>query len=104
LSTFIEDAKDQDSSGLALILNCHFPYLSLYTPFITAYPTAMTTIIKLQAENVAFAEFIKMKEADPLCRRLGLQAWLLTIVQRCPRYLLMLKVWRKSSQSPDPLK
>ena len=40
----------------------------------------------------AFSNFIHTQEADPRCGKLGLRDWLLTIVQRCPRYLLLLKV------------
>jgi hypothetical protein len=44
------------------------------------------------ANNAAFANFIRTQEADPRCGKFGLRDWLLTIVQRCPRYLLLIKV------------
>ncbi|KAJ7686907.1 hypothetical protein B0H17DRAFT_1203925 [Mycena rosella] len=38
----------------------------------------------------AFAQYLLAREADPRCGRLKLRDWLLTIVRRCPRYLLLL--------------
>jgi FYVE, RhoGEF and PH domain containing 5/6 len=74
----------------------HFPYLSLYTPFITSFPTTVSALADLISPSSAsysqpFATFIATKESDPLCGKLKLRDWLLTIVQRCPRYLLLLK-------------
>jgi FYVE/RhoGEF/PH domain-containing protein 5/6 len=75
-------------SGLLL---AHFPYLSLYNPFVTAFPAAMGSLGALQVARPAFAAFVARQEADERCGRLKLRDWLLTIVQRCPRYLLLLK-------------
>lgn len=107
------------------VLLAHFPYLSLYTPFITAFPhtlAALNTLLtpsyhyrqqaraqtraaaaRAQSATSAspakgselkyerrFAEFVATQEKDPRCGRLTLRDWLLTIVQRCPRYLLLL--------------
>ncbi|KDQ15662.1 hypothetical protein BOTBODRAFT_31546 [Botryobasidium botryosum FD-172 SS1] len=83
-----------DSNGLPPIselLSSHFPYLSLYTPFVTAFPAATSALISLTVSNPAFGAFMKGQEADPCCKKLGLRDWLLTVVQRCPRYLLLLK-------------
>lgn len=89
---------DQPISSLLL---SHFPYLSLYTPFVTAFPTTISSLISLSSPpspnhpnplyKPAFAAFLKQHETDPRCGKLGLRDWLLTIVQRCPRYLLLLK-------------
>ena len=70
----------------------HFPYLSLYTPFVTSFPTVLTSLTNLMNTSPTFANFIHTQEADPRCGKLSLRDWLLTIVQRCPRYLLLLKV------------
>ncbi|KAL0955221.1 hypothetical protein HGRIS_004123 [Hohenbuehelia grisea] len=86
---------------LSPILLSHFPYLSLYTPFVTAFPSTVATLNNLASPttgtapnasyNPVFASFIASREADPRCGKLKLRDWLLTIVQRCPRYLLLLK-------------
>ncbi|TCD62196.1 hypothetical protein EIP91_007229 [Steccherinum ochraceum] len=73
------------------ILLSHFPYLSLYTPFVTSFPDMLSSYTSLLSKNPAFSYFISTQEADPRCAKLKLRDWLLTIVQRCPRYLLLLK-------------
>lgn len=100
--------------NLSPLLNDHFPYLSMYTPFVTAFPASLSLLTALsvpppshaqssfqrQAPSMSglksydpvFALWLKEKEADPVCKRLKLRDWMLTIVQRCPRYLLLIKV------------
>lgn len=102
------------------ILLSHFPYLSMYNPFVTAFPSSLSLLTALSTpppsllhsafprplstgSNVrtydqAFATWLKMKEADPICRRLKLRDWMLSIIQRCPRYLLLIKVGRNVIQ------
>ena len=43
--------------------------------------------------DTKFTDFLATQEADPRCGKfkLKLRDWLLTIVQRCPRYLLLLE-------------
>ncbi|KAF7974139.1 hypothetical protein HWV62_13369 [Athelia sp. TMB] len=77
--------------AMSSTLLSHFPYLSLYTPFVTSFPAAMSALNALLAANAQFRQFVARQEADEQCGRLKLRDWLLTIVQRCPRYLLLLK-------------
>ncbi|KAJ3806177.1 hypothetical protein F5876DRAFT_50523, partial [Lentinula aff. lateritia] len=87
---------------LSTVLLTHFPYLSLYTPFITAFPqilSALNTLLtpthyyrqRARAQTRAAAHFVATQEKHPRCGKLQLRDWLLTIVQRCPRYLLLLR-------------
>jgi hypothetical protein len=48
-----------------------------------------------------FATFILNQELDQRCGKLKLRDWLLTIVQRCPRYLLLLKDLIKYTEEED---
>ncbi|KAJ3997982.1 hypothetical protein F5050DRAFT_1315238 [Lentinula boryana] len=113
---------------LSPLLLTHFPYLSLYTPFIAAFSqtlAALNTLLtpshyyrqqsraqtrsavaRAQSSmpssltspsrgtelryNKRFADFVATRETHPRCGKLQLRDWLLTIVQRCPRYLLLL--------------
>ena len=59
----------------------------------------MTTFIDT---NAGFSAFIARQEADPRCGKLKLRDWLLTIVQRCPRYLLLLKDLINCTDVEDP--
>ena len=49
---------------------------------------APTLMLNPTVDQVAISA---QQEADPRCGKLKLRDWLLTIVQRCPRYLLLLK-------------
>ncbi|KAL0567367.1 hypothetical protein V5O48_014626 [Marasmius crinis-equi] len=103
------------SIPLSPLLLSHFPYLSLYTPFISSFSTTLSTLNNLitphsptaggngQLEySSRFAQFVKQQEADPRCGKLKLRDWLLTIVQRCPRYLLLLKDLISCTNPGDP--
>ncbi|KAI0066576.1 hypothetical protein BV25DRAFT_1849149 [Artomyces pyxidatus] len=98
--------SSQDSSTapphLSPVLLSHFPYLSLYTPFVTSFHTSVSALTGLLTSNAAFSAFVAKQEADPQCGKLKLRDWLLTIVQRCPRYLLLLKDLIGCTDPEDP--
>ena len=87
---------------LSPVLLSHFPYLSLYTPFVTSFSVSSTALTTLIITNAAFSAFITRQESDPRCGKLKLRDWLLTIVQRCPRYLLLLKDLINCTNVEDP--
>ncbi|EJD38772.1 hypothetical protein AURDEDRAFT_187630 [Auricularia subglabra TFB-10046 SS5] len=98
-------ALEGASSGegrLGDVLLAHFPYLSLYTPFVTAFGNTLATLAQHQASGGAFATWLKAREADPACKSLGLRDWLLSIIQRCPRYLLLIKDLIAATDQRDP--
>ena len=88
--------------SLAPVLISHFPYLSLYTPFITNFPEVMAKLLELQVSNERFGDFVREREVAPKCAKLKLRDWMLTIVQRCPRYLLLLKDLIGCTDPEDP--
>ncbi|KAI6029945.1 hypothetical protein BKA83DRAFT_4225760 [Pisolithus microcarpus] len=83
------------STPLSAVLLLYFPYLSLYTPFITSFPASLTFLTSLSSigasPNPHFTAFLRTQESHPCCAHLRLSDYLLTPVQRCPRYLLLLK-------------
>ena len=87
---------------LSPVLLSHFPYLPLYTPFVTSFSASSAALTTLINTNAAFSAFIAGQEADPRCGKLKLRDWLLTIVQRCPRYLLLLKDLINCTDVEDP--
>jgi FYVE/RhoGEF/PH domain-containing protein 5/6 len=87
---------------LSPILLSHFPYLSLYTPFVTSFSASLVALTTFINTNTSFSAFIARQEADPRCGKLKLRDWLLTIVQRCPRYLLLLKDLINCTDVDDP--
>ncbi|EAU89965.2 rho guanine nucleotide exchange factor [Coprinopsis cinerea okayama7 len=105
-------ALEKSRDSVTQLLLSHFPYLSLYNPFITQFSSIISSLTDLVTVptlarpnpqyNATFAAFLKEKEADPRCGKLKLRDWLLTIVQRCPRYLLMLKDLINNTDPDDP--
>lgn len=87
---------------LSPALISHFPYLSLYTPFVTTFPTVLSRLAALSVSNATFDTFVKAQESDERCGKLKLRDWLLTIVQRCPRYLLLIKDLIGCTDTEDP--
>lgn len=94
--------SDQEVPPLSPVLLSHFPYLSLYTPFVSSFPDALDSYAALLAKHHAFATFMTTQEADARCGKLKFRDWLLTIVQRCPRYLLLLKDLIHCTNPDDP--
>ena len=95
-------AEGGRSPPLSSILLSHFPYLSLYSPFVTSFDTSLSSYMELIATKPDFAAFITKQEADPRCGNLKLRDWLLSIIQRCPRYLLLLKDLISCTSTDDP--
>lgn len=105
-------ALETSRDAVGPLLLSHFPYLSLYTPFITQFSSTISSLTDLVAVptparpnphySARFAGFLQARENDPRCGKLKLRDWLLTIVQRCPRYLLMLKDLIKNTPPDDP--
>ena len=58
--------------------------------------------MELLATKPGFAAFIAKQEADSRCGNLKLRDWLLSIIQRCPRYLLLLKDLISCTSTEDP--
>ncbi|KIM31655.1 hypothetical protein M408DRAFT_327129 [Serendipita vermifera MAFF 305830] len=93
--------------AVAALLAQHVPFFSMYTPFVTAYPTIMASLHNLTSPHSSsysapFAVWLKEREQDPRCGRLGLRDWLLTLVQRCPRYLLLVRDLANYTEPTDP--
>ncbi|CUA67502.1 Lateral signaling target protein 2 [Caenorhabditis briggsae] [Rhizoctonia solani] len=99
-STTSEISEPALLPNLVSVLAQHFPYLRLYKPFVTGFPASMERLAKLSA-NEPFRIWLKERERDPACGMLGLRSWLLNIVQRCPRYLLLVKDLEKYTDELD---
>ncbi|OSD00945.1 hypothetical protein PYCCODRAFT_1392945 [Trametes coccinea BRFM310] len=102
LNTSASARPNDPPPPLSPVLLAHFPYLSLYTPFVSSFSDALASYAALLKSNGAFAAFIAHQEADPRCGKLKFRDWLLTIVQRCPRYLLLLKDMIECTDPDDP--
>ncbi|OBZ68452.1 Rac guanine nucleotide exchange factor B [Grifola frondosa] len=91
-------------SSLTAFLNTSASNLSQDAPsrYLRSFSDALSSYAHLLRTNHAFASFIAQQEADPRCGKLKFRDWLLTIVQRCPRYLLLLKDMIGCTDREDP--
>ncbi len=69
----------------------HLPFLSLYYPYIIKFPLIITTLDQLKSTSPSFSNWLKERHQDERCRKLELGHWLLGIVQRIPRWGLLLR-------------
>jgi len=112
LTIHLQNVSTSIPPPISPVLLSHFPYLSLYNPFVTSFPSMISTLTDITTPpnqyrpnpqfNQEFAAFVSTQEADLCCGKLKLRDWLLTIVQRLPRYLLLLKDLIKNIDSEDP--
>lgn len=56
------------------------------------FKIAMKTLAAYETEFPQFKEILTLLQQSPLCERLSLASYLLTPIQRLPRYELLLKV------------
>ena len=77
--------------------------LRLYTSYVNDFPEVLKTFHKLCRTSAEFTRFLKQCLQQPACGGLDLGAFLLTPVQRMPRYILLLKQMLKwtNHQHPD---
>ena len=64
----------------------------MYSAYMNEFKVAMKTLAKYEQSSPEFREALKNCQHRPECEGLSLAAYLLTPVQRLPRYELLLKV------------
>lgn len=64
----------------------------MYRVYMAEFKIAMKTLATYESESPQFKEILTLLQQGPLCERLSLASYLLTPVQRLPRYELLLKV------------
>jgi hypothetical protein len=97
-----QKAKVREGDGHDLVPKISSVLLGLlpYLPFITAFPTSPSTLNEMFASNPKFAAFVRLQEEQVRCHRLGLCHWLLTVVQRIPRWTILIENLRKVTDAP----
>ncbi|CAL8110714.1 unnamed protein product [Orchesella dallaii] len=76
--------------------------LRLYTSYVNDFPEVLKTFHKLCRSSTDFTRFLKSTLEHPTCGGLDLGAFLLTPVQRMPRYILLLKQMMKFTDVGHP--
>jgi len=64
----------------------------MYRVYMGEFKIAMKTLSTYERESNEFKEVLEVLQQGPLCEHLSLASYLLTPVQRLPRYELLLKV------------
>ncbi|KAK7070700.1 hypothetical protein SK128_028579 [Halocaridina rubra] len=80
----------------------HTDVLRLYTAYVNDFPEVLKTFHKLCRTSQPFTKFIKLCLEQPACGGLDLGAFLLTPVQRVPRYILLMKQLLKYTEPQHP--
>ncbi|XP_047480200.1 uncharacterized protein LOC125032859 [Penaeus chinensis] len=80
----------------------HTDVLRLYTAYVNDFPEVLKTFHKLCRTSQPFTKFIKSCLEQPACGGLDLGAFLLTPVQRVPRYILLMKQLLKYTEPQHP--
>ncbi|XP_013421387.1 uncharacterized protein LOC106181521 isoform X6 [Lingula anatina] len=76
--------------------------LGTYKIYVHDFPTAIGTINKWYRQSSRFRKVLKTCQKQPSCEGLDLTAFLLTPIQRIPRYVLLLKQLRKYTDPEHP--
>ena len=64
----------------------------MYSVYMGEFKIAMRTLSTYESDSAQFKEILTLLQQSPLCERLSLASYLLTPIQRLPRYELLLKV------------
>ena len=67
-------------------------FINMYSAYMNEFKVAMQTLAKYEQSSQQFVQDIRSCQQSAVCEGLSLAAYLLTPVQRLPRYELLLKV------------
>jgi len=98
------ETSEWEESGYCLgdIFNKIVPFLKLYSIYISNYEAAAALVIEQQKQNQAFASFITECFNSPDCKGLTFGAYLITPIQRIPRYKLLFQDLLKNTPESHP--
>ena len=68
-------------------------FVDTYSAYLNEFKVAMQTLAKYEHESLDFRQLLLKCQHSVDCIGLSLSSYLLTPVQRLPRYELLLKVW-----------
>lgn len=80
--------NDTSTLGDIFLKISHF--LKTYQPYVVNYGASMSSLQKC-CKDPRFSTLLRQLESDPRCKNGSLQSFLITPIQRIPRYMLLLK-------------
>lgn len=76
--------------------------LEMYTAYVNSFPKAISTLSKCTRSSNKFRKFLEDCYENPVVERLDLPSFLLSPVQRLPRYILLLRELLKYTDEDHP--
>ncbi|KAK3715074.1 hypothetical protein QZH41_012131, partial [Actinostola sp. cb2023] len=80
----------------------HIDVLKIYSDYVNNFPKAIAVINKYSRGSQKFRRFLQNCSSEPECEGLDLAAYLLTPIQRLPRYVLLLRQLSKCTDASHP--
>ncbi|XP_032226657.2 uncharacterized protein LOC116609934 isoform X3 [Nematostella vectensis] len=80
----------------------HINVLMIYSNYVNNFPKAIAAINKFSRASHKFRKFLQDCSMEPACAGLDLPAYLLTPIQRLPRYVLLLRQVSKYTEASHP--
>jgi len=77
------------------------PFFKMFTMYLNNYENAIKVKQNLYDSNYVFREFLDHAEQDPRCKGMNLNSYLITPVQRVPRYKLLLEELLKKTPETE---
>lgn len=77
-------------------------WFKVYTDYINNYDQAQSTLLRCKEESPRFAQFLHDRSLEPICAMRGLESFLVTPIQRLPRYGLLLRELIKATEETHP--
>eukprot|EP01120_Amphizonella_sp_Union-15-10_P014879 TRINITY_DN740_c0_g1_i1.p1 TRINITY_DN740_c0_g1~~TRINITY_DN740_c0_g1_i1.p1 ORF type:complete len:583 (-),score=85.14 TRINITY_DN740_c0_g1_i1:32-1780(-) len=98
----LENHSKELNSNFGSIFLKFAPGLHLYSSYINGYDNAIKTIEKCKSESKIFDQFLSNTSRDPICQRKQITDFLITPIQRIPRYQLLLEELLKYTDTNHP--
>lgn len=77
-------------------------WLKIYTDYINNYDKSQSALLRCKEESPRFAQFLMDRSLEPVCALRGLETFLVTPIQRPPRYSLLLRELIKNTDETHP--
>jgi hypothetical protein len=106
-TTFLQKLSERlgswnDNSGMGDLFRDFGRFFLLYTEFVNNHNNANTELQRLSKKHTAFRTFLQTAEGSAECKRMTLSSYLITPVQRVPRYKLLLAELLKNTPADHP--
>jgi len=96
------DEWEQNGYCLGDIFIKIVPFFKLYSIYVSNYHIAISTVVELRKQNPTILNYLKESATFSECKGLNLEAYLITPVQRIPRYRLLFQELLKNTGENHP--